>query len=170
MWPALLYLLITAGTVGASLYGNYKQVQAAKKALDLQERMSKEQIALASTAQSKQASAAQQAMLAARMAKDRASAAADKARTRQELAQMMVQSMLGGMGQGQAAMAQVGNEMTGSALAEAGLPSDGGAPLNSIAAAALARQQQVTAPMGEQTDNPLTMLRQAGLLGAAPVA
>jgi hypothetical protein len=109
-------------------------------------------------------------MLSARVTKNRAGAAADKARIRQELAQMLVQSMIGSLGQGQAAMAQAGDDMTGTALAEAESPSAGGAPLNSIAAAAMARQQQIAASMGEQTDNPLTMLRQAGLLDAAPVA
>jgi hypothetical protein len=170
MWPALFYLLLTAGTIGASLYSAHKQTSAASKALALQERLSKEEIALASAAQSRQAAAAQQAMLSARVTKNRAGAAADKARIRQDLAQMLVQSMIGSLGQGQAAMAQAGDDMTGTALAEAESPSAGGAPLNSIAAAAMARQQQIAASMGEQTDNPLTMLRLAGLLDAAPVA
>lgn len=159
-------LIILLGTAGYTYYTTRQATKTATEQMALQRKTSREQIALAATTQSRQAAAAQQAMLASVVAKQKAAVAMDKQRRQGMSAQATMQTL--------GAHMQLMQALAGAATGGAG--GAPGAP-EGAAAAAMApspetqNQQALLAGIDpSQISNPLTMLRQQGLLDAAPIA
>jgi hypothetical protein len=161
--------IMLVGLLASAGYTYYATRQATKTATEqmaLQKKTSREQIALAATTQSRQAAAAQQAMLASVVAKQNAAVAMDKQRRQGMSAQATLQ-MLGAHMQLMRALA---GDATGGAGGAPGAP-EGAAAAAVAPSPETQNQQALLAGIDPaQISNPLTMLRQQGLLDAAPIA
>lgn len=160
---------LTAAFAALQVWGARQAAKAADEQMEMQGKTTDKQIALAATTQSRQAAATQQALFAAqkskRLAIEAMSEQADRAQRGQAIVQglpmmiQMVQMLMGG----------VGDEMPAASAAGAGSGPEAGGPPEAVALADPRTAYQRDILQGADTTNPLSYLRQQGMLEAPPI-
>lgn len=164
---------VTIGLMAAfaalQAWGARKAAKTADAQMALQGKMTDKQIALAATTQSRQAAAVQQAMFDAQKTKREAMEAMSKQANRAQQGQAVVQGLPIMTQMVQMLMGGVGDEMTAGPTAQAGPGPEAATSPEAMALVDPRTAYQRDILQGADTTNPLSYLRQQGLLEAPPI-